>query len=172
MVSAIVCVDRNWGIGYQGELLSYIPEDMRFFTEKTKNGVVIMGRKTYDSLSARPLPNRINIVVTSHIDSDCKIENNVIFVTINFIKLFLGTLSPDNPMEYYVIGGGQIYRELLPYCNTSYVTKVNHAYRFVDTYFPNLDDNEEWEIWREENNEIKTYRGTEYMFCTYENTHL
>ena len=55
MISAIVCADKNWGIGYQGKLLAYIPEDMRFFKEKTTNNVVIMGRKTYDSLSAKPL---------------------------------------------------------------------------------------------------------------------
>ena len=69
MISAIVCVDKNWGIGYQGELLAKIPEDMKFFHEKTKGSAVIMGRKTYDSLpdNKRPLPNRFNHVISREV---------------------------------------------------------------------------------------------------------
>ena len=173
MISAIACVDRNWGIGYNGELLTKIPEDMRFFKEKTTNNVVIMGRKTYDSLLLKPLPNRINIVITSKIDKPCVVnEEGIIFVTMDFIKEFLHTLSSgslSDCFDYYIIGGGQIYEELLPYCNISYITKVNYAYQNVDTYFPNLDKKEEWiecdNIKRKEN---KTCDGIQYRFCVYE----
>lgn len=166
MISAIVCVDKNWGIGYNGDLLVHIPEDMKFFKKKTINNVVIMGRKTYDSLPIKPLPNRINIVVTSKIDGMTNIdEDGTIFVTIDFIKAFLGTLSAYSPLDYYIIGGGQIYNELLPYCNTSYVTKVDYAFEDVDVYFPNLDNKEEWEITKD--GKEKSYNGIEYNFCTY-----
>ena len=64
MIAAIVAVDNNWGIGYNGELLERIPEDMKYFKELTQNKPIIMGRKTWDSLPKKPLPNRINIIIT------------------------------------------------------------------------------------------------------------
>ena len=169
MISAIACVDNNWGIGYKGELLEYIPEDMKFFKEKTVNNVVIMGRKTYESMMSKPLPFRTNIVVTSKISSPCEVceidENGTIFMTIDFVKLYLNTLHPDNPIDYYIIGGGQLYKELLPLCGKAYVTKVNHSYENVDTYFPNIDNVPDWEI--ESESEIKEYNGVKYQFYTY-----
>lgn len=170
MISAIVCVDKNWGIGYKGNLLVYIPEDMKFFKEKTMNNVVIMGRKTYESLPFKPLPHRTNIVITSKISSPCEVcevdENGTFFTTIDFIKLYLSTLHPDTPIDYYIIGGGQLYKELLPYCNKSYVTKVNNSFENVDTYFPNLDNEKEWV--ETESGEEKTHQKVQYKFCVYE----
>ena len=168
MVSAIVCVDKNWGIGYQGRLLASIPEDMRFFREKTANSVVIMGRKAYESLSYKPLPYRLNIVVTSKINKPCEIiENNTMFVTMDFIKSFLKSISTENPMSYHIIGGGQIYNELLPYCDLAYVTKVDYAFRKVDTYFPNLDELKNWEVWHEYASKDEERCNFEYKFCIY-----
>ena len=74
MISAIVAVDENWGIGYDGKLLEKIPEDLKHFKELTNNNVVVMGRKTWNSLPTNPLPNRTNIVIT---------RNPVHFTTIN-----------------------------------------------------------------------------------------
>ena len=64
MISAIVAVDENWGIGFNGELLEKIPEDMKHFKELTTNSIVVMGRKTWDSLPIKPLPNRLNMVIS------------------------------------------------------------------------------------------------------------
>jgi dihydrofolate reductase len=64
MISAIVAVDNNWGIGYNGNLLEHIPDDMKFFKKLTTGNVVIMGRKTWDSLPVKPLPDRLNLVIT------------------------------------------------------------------------------------------------------------
>ena len=170
MIYAIVCVDKSWGIGYKGDLLEFIPEDMKFFKEKTINNVVIMGRKTYESIMSKPLPHRINIVITSKISSPCEVceidENGTIFMTIDFVKLYLSTLSSDTPINYYIIGGGQLYKELLPYCSKSYVTKINNSFKNVDTYFPNLDNEKEWV--ETEIGEEKTYYEVQYKFCTYE----
>ena len=64
MISAIVAVDNNWGIGYNGKLLERIPEDLKYFKELTNNNVIVMGRKTWNSLPVNPLPNRTNIIIT------------------------------------------------------------------------------------------------------------
>ena len=65
MIEAIAAVDKNLGLGYQGQMLAHIPEDLQFFKHKTVGKIVVMGRKTYKSLPIRPLPNRLNIVITS-----------------------------------------------------------------------------------------------------------
>lgn len=168
MVSAIVCVDENWGIGSNNKLLAHIPEDMKFFKEKTMNSVVIMGRKTYDSLPVKPLPNRLlNIVVTSKINKMCEEDNNgAVLATMDFVKVYLKTLPKNSQANYCIIGGGQIYKELLPYCNKVYVTKVNHVYKNADTFFPNIDNTPEWEV--VSTSEVKEHDGIEYQFYTYE----
>ena len=166
MISAIVCVDKNWGIGYDGKLLAHIPEDMRFFKEMTRDGIVIMGRKTYDSLPSKPLPYRINIVITSRINKEYEIdERGTVFASMEFIKLYLSTLHPLMTPNCFVIGGEQIYKELLPYCDNAYVTKVDYSYDDVDAYFPNLDKNKEWKMVK--NGKEKMYDGMPYKFCIY-----
>lgn len=169
MVSAIVCVDDNWGIGYQNNLLISIPEDMKFFKEMTTGNMVIMGRKTYDSLSVKPLPNRINVVITSNINENNIIEvskDNVMYTNMDAIKEFL--LHPDFvPYDIYIIGGASVYKELLPYCDRAFVTKVEHTFENVDTYFPNLDELDDWHI--DEIGDALEYNGICYRFCTYEN---
>lgn len=172
MISAIVCVDKNWGIGYQGNLLVKIPEDMTFFKEKTNGQTVIMGRKTYDSLPVKPLPNRENVVITSMVYKDeygrYKDENGVVYTELERVKnifKFIEKYLKDSCKEMFVIGGGSIYKELLPYCDTVYVTKVDYAFENVDTYFPNLEDIPEWEI--ESTSETKEYNNLKYKFCTY-----
>ena len=166
MISAIVCVDNNWGIGYNGDLLIKIPEDMRFFKEKTMNEVVIMGRKTYDSLPVKPLPNRTNIVVTSKADEMNRInKNGVMYVTMNFIEAYLQSVPLSKEADYYIIGGGQIYKELLQYCDCVYLTKILESHDNVDTYFPNIDAMSEWQM--TDVGELKEYNGIKYKFYTY-----
>ena len=67
MISAIVAVDKDWGIGYQGQLLEYLPPDMKYFKELTMGNIVIMGRKTWDSLPVKPLVNRHNVIISKSI---------------------------------------------------------------------------------------------------------
>lgn len=166
MISAITCVDKNWGIGYNGKLLAHIPEDMRFFKEMTSDSIVIMGRKTYESLPSKPLPHRINVVITSRIKEGGEIdEKGTIFASMEFVKLYLSEMHPLM-IDCFIIGGEQIYKELLPYCDDAYVTKVDYEYENVDTYFPNLDTKENWEMVK--NGEEKTHNGIKYKFCIYE----
>lgn len=167
MVNMIVCVDDNWGIGYKNNLLISIPEDMKFFKEMTTGNMVIMGRKTYDSLSVKPLPNRINVVITSNIGEDNYAElrkDCVLYANLDVIK---ETLSQNIlPYDIYIIGGASIYNELLPYCDRVYTTEVEHSFENVDTYFPNLDELEDWHI--AEIGEEKEYNGMHYRFCVYD----
>lgn len=162
MVSAIVCVDSNWGIGSNGDLLIRIPEDMKHFKKLTTGNVVVMGRKTWESLPNKPLPNRLNLIVTS---KERTVDFMTAYINIEEALVRARMASKDPEDEWFVIGGGQLCKELLPICNKVYVTKVNHAYQNVDTYFPNIDNIPEWEM--ESASEIKEYNDVEYQFYTY-----
>lgn len=144
MIAAIVCVDKNLGIGSCGQLLESYPEDMTFFKKKTSGNIVIMGRKTWDSLPKKPLSNRLNVIITSK-----PIENtdSIIFITMeDFIKQ-LDELKKD-PRDIYIIGGASIYEQLLSYCDKIYMTMIPKVYENADTFFPQLNQ-KEWKIIRE-----------------------
>lgn len=159
-MNCIVAADKNWGIGKGNGLLVSIPADMRFFRDSTMGKVIIMGRNTLESFpGGRPLKNRINIVITH--DPDYRCPDAVIVHSIEEAK----KLAEGYPSEdVYVIGGGSIYRQFLPYCTTAYVTKINMSYD-ADTFFPNLDNDPEWECVSESDEE--TYYDIEYCFTKY-----
>ena len=140
MISAIVAVDNNWGIGFNGDLLEHIPEDLKYFKELTSGNTVVMGRKTWDSLPKKPLPNRHNLVITKD-PSIYELTNEVQFYTLRQIEVLMLKNKNEN---HFVIGGGQIYEKLLPLCDRVYVTKIFKDHDQVDTYFPNLDESDEW----------------------------
>ena len=139
MISAIVAVDSNWGIGANGDLLEHIPEDLKRFKAITTGNIVVMGRKTWDSLPKKPLPDRMNVIITSN-TSDKIMGINHQFVDWETIM----DIILKDKSNIFIIGGGQIYHQLLPYCDRVYVTKIYKEHNNVDTYFPNLDDMEEW----------------------------
>lgn len=164
MISAIVAVDNNYGIGNKNGLLAHIPEDLKLFKELTMNNTVIMGRKTFDSLPVKPLPSRNNIVITSKVnDYTCDYYYNDVVLYSN-MELAKRLLTPVN--NIFIMGGGTIYRELLPYCQRVYLTKILHNYEEVDTYFPNIDNMPEWVLTSE--SEEKEYEGVKYKFCVYD----
>ena len=140
-MNAIAAVDANWAIGNKNRLLTSIPADMKFFREKTMGHVVVMGRKTLESFpNGLPLKNRVNIVLTAN--RSYKVKDAVIVHT---KEELLEELKKYDSNELYVIGGGSIYEMLIPYCDTAYITKIDHAYA-ADTYFPNLDQMDDWEL--------------------------
>lgn len=159
-MKAILAADRNWAIGNKGKLLVSIPADMRFFRETTSGNVVIMGRKTLESMPmGRPLKNRTNIILTRNRDLTVP-GARVAHDTDELSKI----LEDRRDKECFVIGGEQIYRLLLPWCDTVYVTKIDYAYE-ADTYFPDLDRDPQWEL-AEESAE-QTYFELTYTFRTY-----
>ena len=138
MISAIVAVDNNWGIGFDGDLLEAIPADLKRFKELTTGHVVVMGSKTWNSLPKKPLPNRGNIVISRA--KPLIMCNNTIRIGLEDTIDYLKYIKDD----VFIIGGGTIYKELLPFCDRIYVTKIYKDHENVDTYFPNLDESYEW----------------------------
>ena len=160
-MNLIVAVDKNWAIGLKGDLLVSIPQDMKFFRETTKGKVVAMGRKTLESFpNGLPLKNRVNIVLTS--DKNYKVKDAVIVHTVDEM---VTELKKYNEEDVFVIGGETVYRQLLPYCQKAYITKIDHVYH-ADTYFPNLDQDSEWEMTGI--SDEQTYFDLEYVFTIYE----
>ncbi len=160
-MNLIVAVDKNWGIGYQNKLLISIPDDMKFFRETTSGNVVIMGKKTLLSFpNGRPLKNRENIVITHDKNFECDGATIV-----HSIEEALEAAKKFDTKNIYVIGGGSIYEQMLPYVDTAYVTYIDFAYQ-ADTRFPNLDENDEWKLVEE--SEEQTYFDVEYYFRKYE----
>ena len=156
----IVAVYDDWGIGKDGTQPIALSADRKFFRETTRGAMVIVGRKTLaDFPGGRPLPNRVNVVMTRQ---DVEIPDVVI------------CHSPEQAMELaktaeraMVIGGGSIYKQMLPYCDTAYITKV-HTTPESDTFFPNLDADPQWTLREvllsgEEN-------GISYEMCLYKKT--
>ena len=161
MIAAIVAVDNNWGIGFDGKLLERIPEDMKFFKETTTGHVVVMGRKTWDSIPHRPLPNRTNVVLTRN---SIGAKDGAHFWSLTAIKTIMG--FKRHTYDFFIIGGGQIYKELLPFCDRVYVTKIFKNHDNVDTYFPDLDCNRQWQ--GQPCSEIRTYKDLTYQFWQYD----
>ena len=160
-MKAILSADRNWGIGYQNRLLVSIPSDMKFFRQTTTGKVVVMGRKTLESFpNGLPLKNRTNIVLTKN--KDYSVKGAVLVHTEEELFEELKKYSAD---DVYVIGGESVYRMLLPYCDTVYVTKIDHAFQ-ADTFFPNLDEMGEWEMTEEGEEQICF--DLEFAFTKYE----
>ena len=156
----IVAADSRWGIGKNNKLLVSIPSDMRFFRETTSGCTIIMGRKTLESFpGGRPLKNRRNIVLTS--DPNCVVPGAEVA---HSVQEALELIRDEAPDRVFCIGGGSIYRQFLPHCDTAYVTKIDHVYE-ADSYFPDLDADEEWEITSQ--SEEQTYFDLTFHFLTY-----
>ena len=155
----IVNVSKNWGIGKDNGLLFHISKDMKFFKEHTTGNTIIMGRKTLESLpGSKPLPNRTNIVLTRN--CDYMPDGVEVFHSIDeFLK------SDIDKENVYVIGGESLYRELLPYCDTAYVTKVDATVSDADAFMVDLDSDFGWEIVSE--SEDFTEKGYDFKFVTY-----
>ena len=159
-MNMIVAVDSNWAVGHKGKLLVSIPEDMQFFRRETTGKVVVMGRKTLESFpNGLPLKNRVNVVITK--DKEYNVKDAIIC---HSIEEALEVLKQYNDEDIYVIGGESVYRQFLPYCSVAHVTKINYSYD-ADTYFPNLDEMDEWTI--EESSDERTYFDLEYEFVKY-----
>ncbi len=160
-MNIIAAVDANWAIGNKNRLLTSIPADMKFFREKTTGHVVVMGRKTLESFpNGLPLKNRTNIVLTANRSYQAKGA-----IIVHTKEELLEELKKYDSEELYVIGGGSIYEMLLPYCDTAYITKIDHVYA-ADTYFPNLDKMDDWEM--TDVSEEQTCFDLEYVFAKYE----
>ena len=129
-MNIIVAVDKNWAIGKDNKLLVSIPADMKMFRQETTGKVVVMGRKTLESFpNGLPLKNRTNIVLTGNKDYNVKDA-----IIVHTVEELLEEIKKYPSEEVYCIGGGSVYKQLLPYCDTAHVTKIDFAYE-ADSYF-------------------------------------
>lgn len=161
-MNAIVAVDNCWGIGNEGKLLFNAPQDMRFFKEKTVGCTVIMGRKTLQSLPrGAPLAGRDNIILSK--DSGFTVDGATVFHSIFELLSHIKQLSGD---KLFVIGGEDLYNELLPFCKTAYVTRFNTV-KTADKFFCNLDNLSNWEL--SSTSVPYEYEDYSFTFCEYRN---
>lgn len=137
----IVAVDKEWNIGNKGDLLFRLPLDMKFFRTQTSGKVVVMGRKTLESFpNGKPLKNRVNIVLSR--DKSYSVEGAQ---TVADIEELTEKINEYNSDDVYVIGGAEIYRLLLPLCDTAVITHVDAVAEEADKKFPALSE-DEWEL--------------------------
>jgi len=158
MISIIVAIAENYAIGKNNDLLWHIPEDMKRFKQITSGHKIIMGKRTYESLPFRPLKNRTNIVI-----SDIPGDHYDGCVMAYSIEEAMELCSPDE--ECFIIGGGMVYRQLLPLADKLYITRVEKSFD-ADIFFPEIDPDTWEETEREEGNDNGL--GFNYSFITYE----
>ena len=164
-MNAIAAVSLNWGIGKGNDLLFHIREDMQRFRALTSGGTVIMGRKTLLSMpGGKPLPKRRNIVITRNpafVQEGVEVAHSV--------QEALDMAAGDDGDKVWVIGGGEIYAALLPYCRLCYLTRV-YDQPPCDVFFPNLDTRQAWQILR--SGPIVSDGALDYQFIEYINRNL
>ncbi len=139
MIRAIVHADKEWGIGRDNDMMFSLPKDMKFFRETTMGHTVVMGGNTLRSFpNQKPLKNRVNIVLSrGQVRDDC--------IIVRSYEDLKAELKNRRNEEIYIIGGGEVYKELLPYCDEVLVTKVD-AVGGATVFFPNLDEMESFRL--------------------------
>ena len=160
MIKAIVHVDKEWGIGKNNDMMFSLPQDMKFFRQTTMGHTVVMGGNTLRSFpNQKPLKNRVNIVLTrGQVCDDC-----IVVPSYDALKSEMKNHQND---DIFVIGGGAVYQELLPYCDEALVTKVD-AVGGAEVFFPNLDKDKNFVCVYE--SEPLQDNGYTIRFTTYKN---
>ena len=143
-ISMIAAVAENFVIGKDNDLVWRLPDDMKFFMEKTTGHHVIMGRKNFESLPPkyRPLPNRTNIIITRQEDYEAPGAH-----VVHSLKNALEIASKNNEKEAFIIGGGEIYKIGLDVADTMYLSEIHEIFE-GDAYFPEFDKSKWKEIER------------------------
>lgn len=160
-MNAIVSVDKNWGIGFQNNLLFHVPEDMRYFKRMTIGKIVVMGEKTFFSLpNQKPLKDRGNIILSDN--PNLTINGAAVC---NSLDELLSMLKDYKTEDIFIIGGQAVYELMLPYCSVAYVTQF-YAQAKADKHFPNLSKSKDWEL-IERSTPIQS-KGLAFTFNKYE----
>lgn len=160
MISLLLAMDRNHVIGLNNDLPWRLPKDLRFFKEKTTGNTIIMGRKTYESMGGA-LPNRRNVVITS---SENPFPENVhVIRNLESIREW-DKESPNE--EVFVIGGGNIFKQILPFADRMYITWIDQDFD-GDTYFPEFSE-VDWSLTSKVKGEKNETNPYDYYFLQYD----
>ncbi|MFZ4414192.1 MAG: dihydrofolate reductase [Bacteroidales bacterium] len=157
-LSIIVAIADNNAIGKDNQLLWHLSEDLKRFKQLTTHHTIVMGKKTFESLPIRPLPNRRSVVITDIVDE--KIDGCVMAYSIEeAIQLC------EDDKENFIIGGGSIYRQFMPIADKLYLTKVHKDFE-ADTFYPDIDFSD-WEIIEKQENLQDEKSGLLYSYFIY-----
>lgn len=163
-MDAIVSVTGDWGIGYEGRLLVSNRQDMLRFKELTTGGIVICGKRTFESFPGGALPERLNVVITRD-EGFCPASGDVIVARGIDEAVRVSQSVGFGNGKVWVIGGESIYRQMLPLCDDAYVTKNDTVVK-ADTFFPNLDEHPDWRLVDEQEGGM-TQGGIRFKFLRY-----
>ena len=158
MISIIVVVDQNNAIGLNNRLLCHLPNDLKYFKRVTSGHPVMMGRHTYESLPVKPLPNRKNIVISKSLTEP--LPGCVLVPSVED-----ACKQCDGADECFVIGGAQIYRQMMPLVKRLYITRIHHVFE-ADVWFPEIKT-VEWQQQSAEWNEPDEKHPYAYSFEVY-----
>ena len=153
-ISIIASIDRRMAIGFQNKLLFWLPNDLKRFKALTTGHTILMGRKTFESLPKGALPNRRNIVLSSHPETKC--EGAEVFTSIEAALQHCGEEE-----HIYIIGGASIYRQALPLTDELCLTEIDDTAPEADAYFPDFSSDE----WQEKSREV--HPADEKHLCSY-----
>ena len=155
---AIVAVDKNWGIGKDGNQQLFIAPDLKRFKDFTTGNTIILGRKTVATFpNGKPLKNRRNLILSRN--PDYAPEGGEVYPDLD--SLLAQVTDPDNT---YVVGGASVYHTMLPQCHRAYITKIDGEFP-ADCWFPNLDEDPEWEVESEE--DWQEHDGVRFRYVNY-----
>lgn len=149
----ISAVDENYGIGYKGELLTHLPQDLKKFKEVTEGHIVVMGRKTFDSIG-KPLPNRRNIVLSSTMEPQEGVE---------VIRRPEEVYEIESEGLIFILGGTSLYKYFERYAKAILLTRLHREFEKVDTWFPKID----YTKWNLSAKEFHEYKGLPFSFERY-----
>ena len=160
-MQAIVAVDSNWAIGNKGQLLVSIPADQKDnFRARTMDKTIVYGRKTLETFPGqRLLPNRVNVIMSRSYEYEK--EGAMILHSVDELEDFLA-LTAD---EVYLIGGASLYNSLIALCDRAIITSIRAEFE-ADCWFPNLDEDPEWEL-EEEEPPVMSEKGVEFTVKHY-----
>lgn len=159
MISIIVAIAENYAIGKKGDLLCHMPTDLKHFKEITSGKTVMMGERTFFSLPKHPLPNRRNIVLTDVAGKTFEGAEAVYSID-EMVKCIQGE------EEAFVLGGGMVYRQMMPLADKLYITHIHHSWEDADTFFPEIKESE-WKLLNAEHHFADEKNPYNYTFATY-----
>ncbi len=160
MITLISAQDLKGGIGTENnELLFHLPKDLRYFKSVTTGKIVVMGRKTWDSLPKRPLEKRKNYVLTRD-ESFSHVGAKAIHSIEEIVEL-------GKKHDIYVIGGGEVYEQLLPYADRMMITHVHYSHPLAEVFYPDYDT-KEWTPLPFTKHEADEEHPHSFTFATYE----